>query len=347
VAEELHEAIAESYKAEIKAKVEEKLHEAVKEMQKLQQKLQERGICDDLPDVCLEINQSIERLMNLTMTLNQSINANMSARAAMVAAAHAETAAKALIEAITNVSAEVNASIELYEAFTNASAKLDELKQAMIDLRNELASLYMPTQQIDLLIQEVDQIKDEVYATVRHSHRYCFNESLITYVSGFFDAVEQFMMQLNLTMGTNSEILELIENVITRLNEAEESVNATIDTSAQVSATFNESSKYRAEALLEKSVKVATSAKETLEALGMNVQASKVAQAISKLELAIQAVKRGDNATAVQEIEVAVSMLTDAKVQVEAEGSASIYISIVVRLSVSVVLAESAMAELQ
>ena len=344
VSKELDEAVAESHKAEISARVEAKLREAIKALMKTQAELQARGVCEDLPDICLAINQSIEQLMNLTIALNQSINANMSAVAAMVAAAHADMAAKGLLEAVVNVSAEVNASIELHNAYINASAKLDELKQAMIDLRNEMAARLMPTQQIEMLIHQVDQIKEEIHTSVRHAHKHRIGGDLVSDTSAFFRAVADYMAQLNQSMGMDSRIRAKIEAVMTALTQAEVAVNATIEISANVSATFNETCENKARALLEKSIKVAVSAEKTFKALGMEAEASAVAQAITKLEAAINAVESGDNTTAIQEIDAAIQILST--INVSSSGSHAA-VSASIKVSISIELATTAKAELQ
>ncbi|GEM_PF-5116456 len=349
VARTLNNAIAESYKAELRAEVKAKLSAAIKEMQKLQMKLEEKGVCQDLPDVCLAINQSIEHLMNLSIMINQSINTNMSATAAMAAAAHAIMAAEGLMKAVANVSTEVNTSIELHMALKNATIKLEELKQALIDLKNEMASKFMPTHQIEMLIEQVDAIKGEMKAMANHSHRHGGHgerERFSSNVTGFFNAVAQYMAQLNQSAGMDAGLRAKIEAVLTKLVEAEAAVNITIKATANASVIFNKTCEGKAEALLKKSVKIAISAEKTLQHLGMSAEASAMAQAVAKLEAAIQAVKAGDNATAIQDIDAAVTALADLKAQLSSSHS-SIIVSVSVKISVSIDLATAAKAQLQ
>lgn len=346
VSMELHEAIANSYKEEIEARVKSKLKEAMMKLQELEQKLQERGVCADLPDLCAAINQSIGRLMNITVIINQSAEGNMSAFAAMVMAAHAEGAAEGLMKAVGNMSVEVNASIEVHQAYANASAKLDELKQALIDLRDAMAARFMPTQQVNMMIQGVGELKEELRMSVNHCHRRHWGEgSTIRDTTQFFSSVRSYMVQLNASAGIDQELRAKIDAVITKLGEAEVAVNATINITINASATFNETCMSKAEALLTKSLRTTRSAGEVLQALGMEGQASAVEQATAKLEAAIEAVESGDNATAVQDIDAAVTILTD--VQSQISGSGPVYVSINARISISIELALSAKAELQ
>ncbi len=346
-AEALNEAIAESYRAQLREAVELRLQEALKEMERMQEKLRVEGVCNDLPEVCAVINQSMEQLRNLTRMLNQSINANMSAMAAMAVAAHAKIAAEGLMKAVMNVSAEVNASIKLHRALMNASAKLEQLKQAMQELKNEMASRHMPTQQIDMLIQQADQLKEGIRDVARKAHRHCCDNTFREEVSTFFAAARSLMMQLNQSMGMDNAMRERIRAVLMNLTEAGAAINATIEVVANVSAVFNGTCVGKAEALLEKSINVAKSVGRTLEALGLQELSSSVTQAVSNLEAALQAVRSGDNATAVQDIDAAISLLLNVKAQIGENSVISIYVSIYVRLSVSISLAESAAAQLQ
>lgn len=346
-AEKLHEAIAEFYKSKIKAEVELKLHEAMEKMQKLQQKLEEKGVCEDMPEVCTAINQSIEELMNLTNSLNQSMSTNASAMVAMAMAAHAKIAVEGIYKAVTNVSAEVNASIELKEAYMNASAKLDELKQALIDLRNEMAARFMSTYQIEMLIRGIDNLKEELNMVVRHSHRGCTDErdSMVSHGMEFFSNLRNIMIQLNQSIGADPVIRAKIDIVINKSISAEAAINATLELSINVSATFNETSKGKAEALLKKSIKIAASAERALMALGLEEQASAIAQAVGNLEAALRAINQGDNATAIQKIDAAVSVLINVRSQLGGESTVNACIS--AKISVSIELALSAKAGLQ